>query len=151
MLETESRTPFMMLGSSNNRAPFPVRCCSKSHCNLMKIALLFSPFAEEKTEAQRRALLKNKTKRTRAVDAKNGNVVSWLIGVCPEKSSRSFLPAYPPSPRLVWHLLQVAYLRVPCSPLSSPHTPCLVSQGRDSTEMTSGASRFLGQEGPKKK
>lgn len=65
LLEKEARAPFMMLTSTLTAepAPLPGRHCFESPCNLMKIALL-SPFAEEKTEAQRRNLLRNKTKRT---------------------------------------------------------------------------------------
>lgn len=65
LLEIEARAPFMMLTNTLTAepAPLPGRRRFESPCNLMKIAL-FSPFADEKTEAQKRTLLRNKTKRT---------------------------------------------------------------------------------------
>lgn len=68
LLEIEARAPFMMLTNTLTAepAPLPGRCRFESPCNLMKIAL-FSPFADEKTEASKKDFAEKQNKKNRAV------------------------------------------------------------------------------------
>lgn len=60
LLAIEARAPFMMLTNTLTAEPAP------PPCNLMKIAL-FSPFADEKTEAQKKDFAEKQNKKNRAV------------------------------------------------------------------------------------